>query len=110
MLMGPDSSTFPIVMDSPFGSLDEIYRRQIAKTIPKLANQLVVLVTKTQWRGEVAQEMANCIGREYVLAYNSPKPDCEEDAIELGGDRYPLVRQSPNEFEYTEILEVNDVF
>lgn len=110
MLMGPDSSTFPVVMDSPFGSLDEIYRRQIAKTIPKLANQLVVLVTKTQWRGEVAQEMANCIGREYVLSYNSPKPNCEEDAISLGGEHYPLVRQSPNEFEYTEILEVNDVF
>jgi DNA sulfur modification protein DndD len=106
-LMGPDSSTFPIVMDSPFGSLDEIYRRQIAKTLPQLANQLVVLVTKTQWRGEVAQEMAKHIGREYVLVYNSPKPDCEEDAIELGGVRYPLVRQSPNEFEYTEIVEVD---
>jgi DNA sulfur modification protein DndD len=106
-LMGPDSSTFPIVMDSPFGSLDEIYRRQIAKTLPQLANQLVVLVTKTQWRGEVAQEMAKHIGREYVLTYNSPKPDCEEDAIELGGVRYPLVRQSPNEFEYTEIVEVD---
>jgi len=106
-LMGPDTSTFPIVMDSPFGSLDEIYRRQIAKTLPQLANQLVVLVTKTQWRGEVAQEMAKHIGREYVLVYNSPKPDCEEDAIELGGVRYPLVRQSPNEFEYTEIVEVD---
>jgi DNA sulfur modification protein DndD len=106
-LMGPDSSTFPIVMDSPFGSLDEIYRRQIAKTLPRLANQLVVLVTKTQWRGEVAQEMEKHIGREYVLTYNSPKPDCEEDSIELGGDRYPLVRQSPNEFEYTEIVEVD---
>src|SRR4028119_1141137 len=35
-LMGPDSSTFPIVMDSPFGSLDEVYRRQIAKTLPRL--------------------------------------------------------------------------
>jgi DNA sulfur modification protein DndD len=106
-LMGLDSSTFPIVMDSPFGSLDEIYRRQIAKTLPKLANQLVVLVTKTQWRGEVAQEMSNYIGREYVLTYNSPKTDCEEDGIELGGVRYPLVKQSPNEFEYTEIVEVD---
>jgi len=105
-LMGPDSSTLPVVMDSPFGSLDEIYRRQIARTIPRLANQLVVLVTKTQWRGEVAQEMAARIGREYVLSYNSPKSNCEEDSIELGGDRYPLVRQSSNEFEYTEILEV----
>ena len=109
-LMGPDSSTFPIVMDSPFGSLDEIYRKQIAKTLPKLANQLVVLVTKTQWRGEVAQEMANYIGKEYVLTYNSPKPDCEQDSIELGSDRYPLVRQSPNQFEYTEIVEVDYSF
>ncbi|BAZ50834.1 hypothetical protein NIES4103_34520 [Nostoc sp. NIES-4103] len=106
MLMLPDSSNFPIVMDSPFGSLDEIYRRQIAKTIPKLANQLIVLVTKTQWRGEVAQEMSERIGREYVLTYYSSKPDCEQDYIELGKERYPLVRQSPNEFEYTEIVEV----
>jgi DNA sulfur modification protein DndD len=106
-LMGPDSSTFPIVMDSPFGSLDEIYRKQIANKLPKLANQLVVLVTKTQWRGEVAQEMESSIGREYVLVYNSPKADCEEDAIELGGTRYPLVRRSPDEFEYTEIVEVD---
>ncbi|HBL15077.1 MAG TPA: ATP-binding protein [Cyanobacteria bacterium UBA11162] len=109
-LMGPDSSTFPIVMDSPFGSLDEIYRKQIAKTLPKLANQLVVLVTKTQWRGEVAQEMEHYIGREYVLTYNSPKPGCEQDFIELAGTRYDLVRQSPNEFEYTEVVEVDYEF
>jgi DNA sulfur modification protein DndD len=106
MLMVPDSSTFPIVMDSPFGSLDEIYRRQIAKTIPKLANQLIVLVTKTQWRGEVEEEMAQRIGREYVLTYYSSKPNCEQDYIELAGERYPLVKQSPNEFEYTEIIAI----
>ncbi|NWF61944.1 MAG: AAA family ATPase [Fischerella sp.] len=109
MLMVPDTSTLPIVMDSPFGSLDEVNRRQIARIIPKLANQLVVLVTKTQWRGEVAAEIAEKIGREYVLVYYSSKPDCEQDYIELGGERYPLVKQSPNEFEYTEIIEVNRV-
>lgn len=106
MMMIPDSSTFPIVMDSPFGSLDENSRRRIAKTIPKLANQLIVLVTKTQWRGEVAEEITDRIGREYVLTYYSSKPDCQQDYIELGGERYPLVKQSPNEFEYTEIIAV----
>ncbi|MEH1956164.1 AAA family ATPase [Nostoc sp.] len=106
MMMIPDSSTFPIVMDSPFGSLDENSRRHIAKTIPQLANQLIVLVTKTQWRGEVEAEMTSRIGREYVLTYYSSKPDCEQDYIELGGERYPLVKQSPNEFEYTEIIAV----
>jgi len=51
-------------MDSPFGSLDEIYRRQIARQ-SKLANQLVILVSKTQW-GEVAQEMANCVSNIFL--------------------------------------------
>jgi len=105
-LMGPDSSTFPIVMDSPFGSLDEIYRRQVARSIPQLANQLVILATQTQWRGEVEEETRDRIGKQYVLAYNSPKPDCEEDLIEIAGVQYPLVRRSPNEFEFTEIVEV----
>ena len=108
--MMPDSSSFPIVMDSPFGSLDEIYRRQIAKIIPKLANQLVVLVTNTQWRREVEEEIANRVGREYVLTYYSSKPDCQEDIIDLGGSYYSLVKRSPNGFEYTEIVEVDDEF
>jgi DNA sulfur modification protein DndD len=107
MLSLPESSTFPIVMDSPFGSLDEISRRHIAKIVPEMANQLVVLVTKTQWRGELQEEIAKRVGKEYVLTYHSSKPDCEQDYIELRGIRYPLVRQSPNEFEYTEIVEVN---
>ena len=106
MMMVPDSSTFPIVMDSPFGSLDANSRRHIARTIPKLANQLVVLVTRTQWRVEVEEEIADKIGKEYVLVYYSSKPNCEQDFIELGREKYSLVRQSLNGFEYTEIVEV----
>ena len=109
MIMLPESSTFPIVMDSPFGSLDVNSRRHIARTIPKLANQLVVLVTKTQWRVEVEEEIADKVGKEYVLVYYSSKPNCEQDFIELHGERYSLVRQSLNGFEYTEIVEVERV-
>jgi len=106
-LIAPDSSTFPMVMDSPFGSLDEIYRRQVAKALPCLANQLVVLVTQTQWRGEVAKEMNDAIGKHYILVYFSPKPDCEEDWLTIKGQSYPLVQPSANGFEYTEIIEVD---
>lgn len=107
LLMGPDSSTFPIVMDSPFGSLDEIYRRQVARLIPQLANQLVVMVSKTQWRMEVAEEMTPRIGKEYVFVFNSNKPDTQTDDIFLYGNSYPLVRQSAYDYEYTEVMEVN---
>lgn len=107
LVMGPDSSTFPIVMDSPFGSLDEIYRRQVARLIPRLANQLVVMVTKTQWRVEVAEEMTSRIGKEYVFVFNSNKPDPQTDEIVLYGTSYPLVRESAYEYEYTEVVEVS---
>jgi len=62
------------------------------------------LVTKTQWRGEVEEEMGDRIQQEYVLVYHSPKPDCEADALSRLGQHYPLVKPSDNEFEYTEIV------
>ena len=42
-----------------------------------------------------------------MLVYNSPKADCQEDLINLHGVNYSLVKRSPNNFEYTEIIEVN---
>ena len=93
-------------MDSPFGSLDRIYRRQVAKAIPQLANQLIILVTKTQWQGEVATETARLIDRQYVLTYYSTKADCESDWIELNEQNYPLVEGSSTNFEYSEIIPV----
>jgi len=107
LVMGPDSSTFPLVMDSPFGSLDEIYRRQVAKLLPELADQLMVMASKTQWRGEVEEEMRDRIGREYVLVYHSAKEEVQTDSIRISGETYPLIRQSPDEFEFTEIVEVH---
>ena len=108
-IVGYDSSTFPVVMDSPFGSLDQIYRRQVAKAIPQLANQLIVLVTKTQWQGEVERETRSSIGEEYVLVYYSPKQNCEPDYLELDRQKYHLVKPSLNNFEYSEIVSVKSL-
>ncbi len=111
-LVSYDSSTFPIVMDSPFGSLDQIYRRQVAKAIPELANQLIILVTKTQWEGEVERETKQRIGQEYILTYYTPKPNRaaypsgNRDWLNLDQQNYPLVKDSTNNFEYTEVVVV----
>lgn len=105
-LPGPDSSRFPLVMDSPFGSLGPTYRRQVADHITRLADQVVLMVTTTQWRGEVEQSLRGRVGRSYVLQYFSPKPDVGSESIELAGRAHDLVKPSPNEFEYTQISEV----
>lgn len=112
-LPGPESAEFPVVMDSPFGSLDPEYRRQLCEHLHKLADQVVIFVTKTQWRGEVENTLTSKIGRSYVLTYYSPRDDLDKVTeesdnrnIRLNGGRYDLLKQSPNDFEFTEIQEV----
>ena len=107
-LTGPESAQYPIVMDSPFGSLDPTYRYQIAEHVPALADQVVLMVTQSQWRGEVANALARRVGREYVLTYFTPRTDVQVESIELGGADYDLVRQSSDEFEYSKIQEVSN--
>ena len=106
LLSVPESNTFPIVMDSPFGSLDRISRRQIAQILPQLASQIIVLVTKTQWRDEVETQMQPKIGKQYLLTYYTSKLDAPEDYLDIDGRRYPLIQHSPNDFDYTEIVEI----
>lgn len=105
-LPGPDSSTFPLVMDSPFGALDPLYRRQVATNMPELTSQVVIMVSKSQWSGEVEAALESRIGKEYVLTYQTPRADAEEDAVMRNGQAYALVQRRPNELEATRLSEV----
>lgn len=70
---------YPIVMDSPFGALDSDHRRQVSAVVPRMAEQVVVLVTDSQWRGPVANELGDRAGKQYRLAFDSGE----------GMDNYP---------------------
>ena len=77
-----------LVMDSPFGALDSDHRERIAKGIHKLSDQVIVIVSTSQWRGEVEGQMKDLIGKEYMLKYNDPR----------------INKDKP--YEYTEVIEV----
>jgi len=66
---------YPIVMDSPFGALDDDHRRQVARLIPDLANQVVILVTDSQWGGPVESEMEEIVGAMYTLDFDDGTGD-----------------------------------
>ena len=80
---------YPIIMDSPFGYLDREYRRAVSEGMPKLAEQVIVLVTDTQWEGDVEEAMKRRAGMIYQLKYYDPR-------------KTPEIKQ-----EYTKIMEVN---
>ena len=62
---------FPLVMDSPFGALDPDYRRLVAEHIPQLADQVIILVSDSQWLGEVKDNCNNRVNASYRLEPSS---------------------------------------
>lgn len=85
-----EGGIYPLVMDSPFGALDSDHRKRIAKGIHKLSDQVIVIVSTSQWRGEVEEQMMDLIGKEYQLEYNDPRKN----------------KDMP--YEYTHIVEVTN--
>ncbi len=104
-LKGPDSSQYPLVMDSPFGALDDTNRRHVSGKISQLADQVVAMVSKTQWREEVEEAMSPRIGKSWVLTYHNPRPDTLVTEIRIGAKTFPLIKRSTGAFEYTTIEE-----
>ncbi|MDS0284045.1 AAA family ATPase [Haloarcula onubensis] len=77
---------YPMIMDSPFGYLDPEYQKRVSSVLPEMAEQVVVLVTQSQWTQEVAGEMDAIAGERYRLEYHDPADD------------------PTTEYEYTELV------
>lgn len=104
ILKGLSGSVYPLVMDSPFGQLGDRFTRGIARLLPTLASQVIILVTAKQYKGGVEEELRklNCIGKRYLLVYQAPalKEDAAEQLV-VGGNQYEQYRS--NEEEMTEV-------
>lgn len=57
----------PLILDAPFGQLDPYYQKDVASYIPKLAEQVVLLVSSSQGNKGVLDALAPFIGAEYIL-------------------------------------------
>lgn len=96
---------YPLVMDSAFGSLEDEYRSKVAHWIPTLANQVILLVSKTQWREEVEREVRPRVDREYILELHTTKINATRD-IEIMGETFPYVVETNDPYERTQIERV----
>ncbi|MBE0567696.1 MAG: hypothetical protein IH621_17210 [Krumholzibacteria bacterium] len=101
----PIGGEYPLVMDSAFGSLEDEYRESVAQWIPTLAQQVVLLVSNSQWKHEVESSVRERIGKEYILELHSSKAGSER-AIDCGGVKYDYVVETTEPSEFTKIAEV----
>lgn len=59
--------TFPLVIDSQFGSLDKPYHRRIGSRLPERVGQVILIQTKTQWTDEMRAAVRKRLGAEVVM-------------------------------------------
>lgn len=62
----------PIIMDSPFGRLDDQHTRNVVKSLPLMAKQVVLLVFKVELESNLAkEELKENLFSEYQLSRHS---------------------------------------
>ncbi len=73
----------PLVIDAPFGVLDTKYRNVVVNQLPEYANQVIFLVSSSQWTAEMEAEISHRIGAEYclILEESAQQNDKELDKI-----------------------------
>ncbi|MFG6592644.1 AAA family ATPase [Sulfitobacter sp. 1A12157] len=97
----------PLVVDSPFGHLDPLYRGSVAEFLPKLASQVILLVSTSQASDAVMASLGKKIGSEYVLTRHnrSEQKNKVSETLEIRGKSYDLTKYN-SEIEGTCIVEV----
>jgi chromosome segregation ATPase len=64
----------PLVLDAPLGQLDPSYQESVAEFLPKLAHQVVLLVSGSQGGEAVLEALQPHVAAEYVLIQENRGP------------------------------------
>lgn len=100
---------YPIVMDAVFGNLDDDYRRQIARFLPEMTSQVVVLSSKAQAEGVAENSLHPRVGKQYVITTHTTKSDLQDvtEKITVNGREYPyqVLGSSFDGAEFTEVAQ-----
>jgi DNA sulfur modification protein DndD len=98
----------PLVVDSPFGHLDPLYRKGVAEFLPDLASQVLLFVSTSQASDVVMETLSSKIGDEYLLTRHNVSDGAgkQPESISIRGRTYDLTKYN-SDVEATRITEVN---
>lgn len=70
-----ESEIYPLVMDSPFGQLDNGHKYNLSNELLKLSPQMIILVSSSQWENGVKESINKNVDNEYDLVYQGINDD-----------------------------------
>lgn len=89
----------PLVIDAPFGVLDTSYRNVVVSSLPEHAEQVVFLVSSSQWGEDMDMAIRDRIGAEYclILEQKGSQGEKQLDTFRIAGrefiaNRYNCIR------------------
>ena len=102
---------YPLVIDSPFGQIDDHYRPQIIKAAINLAPQIILFVSGSQWDSKIDKEVRPYISTEYLIKYYKPKrewteKDNKDHLIEINGAKHSFLEQTDNNYESSKLERI----
>jgi len=108
ILKGTAGSEYPLVTDAPFGNIS-VFREGISRWVPNLAPQVTILLTPSQYDGDVEKALRETgrVAKRYYLAYHGPENTLRQGAnayLTVEGKEYQQYFTSDEEF--TEIKEL----
>lgn len=88
----------PLVLDAPLGQLDPSYQESVAQFLPKLARQVVLLVSGSQGGDRVLSALSPHIGAEYLLIQENREPRGKKNVLKriIRGSERELVLYGQN--------------
>lgn len=109
ILQGLAGTVYPVVMDSPFGAMDNETRKATARIMPELANQVVAMISSSQYEGGVDEVFKQTcrIGKRYYLRYHNTQFTGERANRSMTIDGRPLQLFKEDSFEHTQIIEIS---
>ena len=88
----------PLVLDAPLGQLDPSYQESVAEFLPKLAHQVVLLVSGSQGGDAVLKALQPYVAAEYVLIQENRGPQGKKKLLKRvlrGKERDLIVYNCP---------------
>ena len=102
---------YPIVVDSPYGEFDTVYKKTISKALQTLAPQVIILLSQEQWSEDIEGVFEDSLAHVYRLVAHRPKLSQiqnERNRLYFSGQTFDLEVQDDMEYTTIERLGVSN--
>ncbi len=103
------AGVYPIIVDSPYGEFDAVYKKTISTALKELSPQVIILLNQEQWNEDIESVFHDSLAHAYRLIAHRPKLNYlegERNRVYFNKTTYDLEVQDDREFTTIEKLEI----